>query len=66
MVIMDKKDYTDKALSLLTDSNTYRTISKDPANKLKKKVIGALKDIKQADGLNISQNVSNMCCPPKV
>ena len=40
MVIIDKKDYTDKGLSLLTDSNTYRTITKDPTNKLKNKLIG--------------------------
>ena len=39
MVIMDKKDYTDKALPLLTDPNSYRTISKDPINKLRIKLI---------------------------
>ena len=54
MVIMGKKDYTDKALSSLTDSNTYRTIAKDPTNKLKNKLIGILKDIKQAGGLKDS------------
>ena len=54
MVIMDKKDYTDKALSLLADSNTYSTIPKDPTNKLKNKLIGILKDIKQTDGLKDS------------
>ena len=47
MVLIDKKDYTDKALCLLGDSSTYRTISKDPTNKLKNKLIGILKDIKQ-------------------
>ena len=45
MVIMDKKDYMEKALSLLADSNTYRTIPYDPTNKLKNKLIaGGLKD----------------------
>ena len=50
MVIMDKKEYTDKAIGLLSDTNTYRTIPKDPTNKL----IGILKDIKQTDGLKDS------------
>ena len=54
MVIMDKNNYTDKALSLLADSNTYRAITKDPINKLKNKIIGVLKDIKQAGGLKDS------------
>ena len=47
---MDKKDYPDEALSLLADSNTYRTIPKDPTNKLRNKLRGILKDIKQTDG----------------
>ena len=34
MEVMDKQDYTDKALSLLADTNTYRILSKDPTNKL--------------------------------
>ena len=54
MVIMDKKEYTDKAIGLLSDTNTYRTISKDPTNKLKNKIIGILKDIKQTGGLKDS------------
>ena len=54
MVIMDKKDYTDKAFGLLGDSSTYRTISKDPTNKFKNKLIGILNDIKQTGGLKDS------------
>ena len=54
MVVMDKQDYTDKALSLLTDTNTYRTINKDPATKLRNQIINTLKDIKQTGGLNDS------------
>ena len=50
MVIMDKKKYTDKAIGLLSDTNTYRTISKDPTNKLKNKLIGILNDIKPTGG----------------
>ena len=30
MVVMDKQDYTDKALSLLADTSTYWIINKDP------------------------------------
>ena len=51
MVIMDKKDYMDKALCSLGDSSAYRTIPKDPTNKLKNKLIGILKDIKKTGGL---------------
>ena len=54
MVIMDKKEYMDKAIGLLSDTNTYRTIPKDPTNKLKNKLIGILKDIKQTGGLKDS------------
>ena len=48
MVIMDVKHYMEKALCLLGDSSTYRTIPKDPTKKLK---IGILKDVKQTGGL---------------
>ena len=54
MVIMDKQEYTDKAIWLLSDTNTYRTILKDPTNKLKNKLIAILKDIKQTHGLKDS------------
>ena len=37
-------------LSLLGDSNIYRTISKDPTNKLRNKLIGILKDFEQTGG----------------
>ena len=46
MVVMDKEDYTDKALSLLSDTSTYRNINKDPTTKLKKKLTQTLRDIK--------------------
>ena len=54
VVIMDKKEYMDKAIGLLSDTNTYSTISKDPTNKLKNKLIGILEDIKQTGGLKDS------------
>ena len=44
----------DKALSLLTDTNTYRTINKDPTINLRNQLINTLKDIKQTEGLNDS------------
>ena len=68
MVIMDKKDYTDKALCLLVDSRTYRTIPKDPTTKFKNKPIGLLKDIKQTGGLKDStycRLYSTSAVPPK-
>ena len=42
----------DKALSLLTDTNTYRSVNKDPTIKLKNELTNTLKNIKQAGGLN--------------
>ena len=59
MVVMDKKDYTEKALSLLTDTSTYRIINKDPTNKLKNKLTQTLRDTKQKGGLSD-------CCYRKV
>ena len=54
MVVMDKQDYMDKAFSLLTDTNTYRTINKDPTTKVRNQLINTLKDITQTGGLNDS------------
>ena len=36
MVVMNVQDYSNKAHQLLTDTNTYKPIHKDPTNKLKK------------------------------
>ena len=44
MVVMDKQDYIDEALSLLTDSNTYRIINKDPTTRLKNKLTSILRE----------------------
>ena len=54
MVVMDKQDYTDKALTLLADTSTYSTINKDPTTRLENKFINTLRDIKQTGGLNDS------------
>ena len=50
MVVMDREDYMTKAQSLLADT-TYKTITRDPANKLKNKLSQTLRDIKNQGGL---------------
>ena len=49
MVVMDKEDYRDKALSLLAD---YNVITKDPTTKLKNKLAQLLRDIRNQGGLS--------------
>ena len=68
MVVMEKQDYMDKTLSLISDTNTYRTINKDLTTKLRNQLINTLKDIKQTGGLNdsIYKKVHPTCAvPPK-
>ena len=68
MVVIDKVDYTDKALSLLTDTSTYRNNNKDPTIKLKNKLTQTLKDIKQTGGLsehNYRKVYLTSAIPPK-
>ena len=52
MVIMDQQDYTNKANTLLQDTNIYKVLNKDHTNSLKNKLITILKDIKQTGGLS--------------
>ena len=52
MVIMDQQDYTNKAQTLLQDTNTYKVLPKDPTSYLKNKLITLLKDMKQTGGLS--------------
>ena len=52
IVIMDQQDYTNKAQTLLQDTNTYKVLPKDPTSYLKNKLITLLKDIKQTGGLS--------------
>ena len=52
MVVIDREDYTDKAHLLLSNTNTYKPISKDPMNKLKNKLDQILRDIKNQGGLS--------------
>ena len=55
MVIMDQEDYTNKALTLLQDTNTYKVLKKDPTSQLKNKLISILKDIKHTGGLSTNK-----------
>ena len=65
MVVMDKKDYIDKASSLL-DQPAYRTFNRDPTNKLKTKLITLLRKIKRETGLedSIYKYMYPMGCTP--
>ena len=53
LVVMDRKDYIDKATNLLAQP-AYRTIDRDPTNKLKTKLITILRRIKRESGLEDS------------
>ena len=46
MVVMDREDYTDKAQSLLAETTTHKTITKDPTNRLRNKLSQTFRDIK--------------------
>ena len=52
LVILEKKDYIEKAKQLLQDTNTCRTIQADPSTKLKNRLITKLKKIKLDTGLD--------------
>ena len=51
LVVMNKEEYVKKAEELL-NTNTYRTISNDPTNKYKNKLINLLKTIKAEGGIS--------------
>ena len=53
MVVMDRKDYIDKATNLLAHP-AYRTINRDPSNKLKAKLSTLLRKIQKETGLEDS------------
>ena len=52
LVIMERKDYIEKAQQLLQDPNTYKTIPTDPTTKLKTRLITKLKKIKLDTGMD--------------
>ena len=51
MVIMDRQDYMDKAINLLSQ-NTPKSIQRDPTNTIKIKLITILKRVKSQIGLS--------------
>ena len=51
VVAMDREDYIQKALSLLTQPG-YKTIDRDPTNKIKAKLITMLRKIKRDTNLD--------------
>ena len=67
IVIMNRQDYIVKANHLL-NQNTYRSITKDPTNSIKNKLINILKRVKSQPGLD-SNTYKSMyptgCVPPK-
>ena len=66
IVIMNRQDYINKANSLL-NQNTYRSISRDPTNSIKNKLISILKRVNNQTGLdsNTYKSMYPRLCPPK-
>ena len=67
MVVMDMKEYLDKASNLLVQQ-AYRTINREPTNKLKAKLITILRRVKRENVLeeNIYKYMFSMgCTSPK-
>ena len=52
MVVMDRKDYIDKATTFLSQP-AYRTIDRDPTNQLKAKLITLLRNINKGNRIRI-------------
>ena len=68
MIIMDQEDYSNKALTQLQDTNTYKVLPKDPTSQLKNKLISLLKDMKHRGGLSTNkykQLYPTSAVPPK-
>ena len=51
MVVVDRQDYINKSINLLT-LPAYKSITKDPTNKIKAKLITILRKIKKETGLD--------------
>ena len=47
VVVMNTKDYHQKAKALLSDETTYKILQKDPTAQFTSKIVNVLKDIKQ-------------------
>ena len=67
MVVLDKKDYIEKAQELLAQS-AYRIIEMDPINKLKAKLITILRKIKRDTGMeeNLYKGIHPTGCTLKI
>ena len=67
MVVLDKKDYIGKAQELLVQL-TYRTIKRDPTNKLIAKQFTMLRKIKRDTGMEeiLYKDMYPTGCTPKV
>ena len=51
-VLLDRADYVNKANTLLQDSNTYSQLKKDPTDKIKRKVIETLSQIRNSGNMS--------------
>ena len=54
VVVMDKQQYHDKALSLLNDKSTYAVLNSDPTSKTQRKLNKMLLDLKKAGKISDS------------
>ena len=54
VVVMDKQQYQDKALSLLNDKSTYAVLNSDPTSKTQRKLNKMLLDLKKAGKISDS------------
>ena len=51
-VLLDQADYVNKANTLLQDNNTYTQPNKDPTDKIKRKVIEILSQIRNSGNMS--------------
>ena len=54
VVVLDKQQYHDKALSLLNDKSPYAVLNSDPTGKTQRKLNKILLDLKKADKISDS------------
>ena len=68
MVIMDQEDYTNKALGLLQDTNTYKVLPKNPTSQLINKLISLFKGYqthRRPQHQQIQTTIPHQWSPPK-
>ena len=68
MVVLDRKEYIEKAENILVQP-AYRTLDRDPTNKLKAKLITVLRKIKREASMEegiYKTMYPTGCNPPKV